>query len=221
MNITQMAGAAFRALTARKDGPSIYDLCDPVLLNGHGGDAHLGKFYNTALRNPALVALLRRAGLPELGDDTRVAALRQALIKARDEENPDWAEIGRPFVELLDTVKLSHPKPNTVSLPTAPPKASDIDAIIRTCGKHLLGSFARNGFLPTYAAFNLIGDPDFGSRELIMALTGLNARTYKNSTLLFNLARVFIARSPARALINPPWRGIAEPRRHGNHSQKC
>ena len=38
-----------------------------------------------------------------------------------------------------------------------------------------------------------------------MALTGLNARGYKNSTLLFNLARVFIARSPARALINPPW----------------
>src|SRR6202051_4491801 len=44
-----------------------------------------------------------------------------------------------------------------------------------------------------------------------MALTGLNSRGYKNSTLLFNLARVFIARSPARALINPPWRGIAEP----------
>jgi hypothetical protein len=44
-----------------------------------------------------------------------------------------------------------------------------------------------------------------------MALTGLNSRGYKNSTLLFNLARVFIARSPARALINPPWKGIAEP----------
>ena len=44
-----------------------------------------------------------------------------------------------------------------------------------------------------------------------MALTGLNSRGYKNSTLLFNLARIFIAHSPARALINPPWRGIAEP----------
>ena len=44
-----------------------------------------------------------------------------------------------------------------------------------------------------------------------MALTGLDARGYKNSTLLFNLARVFIARSPARELINPPWKGIAEP----------
>ena len=44
-----------------------------------------------------------------------------------------------------------------------------------------------------------------------MALTGLNSRGYKNSTLLFNLARIFIARSPAGELINPPWRGIAEP----------
>ena len=83
--------------------------------------------------------------------------------------------------------------------------------MIRTCAAHLLGSFARNGFIPTYAAFNLIGDPDLKGRELLMALTGLNSRGYKNSTLLFNLARVFIARSPARDLINPPWTGIAEP----------
>src|SRR6201999_2576153 len=60
-------------------------------------------------------------------------------------------------------------------------------------------------------AFNLIGDADIGGRELSMALTGLNTRGYKNSTLLFNLARVFIARSPARALIHPPWTDIAEP----------
>jgi hypothetical protein len=211
MNIPQMAGAAFRALTARKAGPSIYDLCDPVLLNGHAGDEHLSKFYKTALRNPALAALLRRAGLPELGDETRLAALRDALVRARDQENPDWAEIGRPFAELLDTIQLSHPRPNVVSAPAQAPKASDIDRIIRTCGKHLLGSFARNGFLPTYAAFNLIGDPDFRGRELIMALTGLNARSYKNSTLMFNLARVFIARSATGAVLNPPWKGIAEP----------
>ena len=72
-------------------------------------------------------------------------------------------------------------------------------------------SFSRNGFIPTYAAFNLIGDADIGGREMLMALTGLNSRGYKNSTLLFNLARIFIAHSPARALINPPWTGIAEP----------
>ncbi|HEY0913102.1 MAG TPA: hypothetical protein VGD75_23010, partial [Bradyrhizobium sp.] len=90
---------------------------------------------------------------------------------------------------------------------------AEIEAAIRSCGAHLLRSFGSNGFIPTYAAFNLIGDPDFGGRELEMALTGLNARGYQNSTLLFNLARVFIARSKAAVLINPPWRGVAEPMR--------
>lgn len=36
-------------------------------------------------------------------------------------------------------------------------------------------------------------------RRLVRALTGLNARGDKNSTRLFKLARVFIARSPARS----------------------
>lgn len=211
MNISHMAGAAFRALTSRKDGPSIYEVCDPVLLNGHGGNEHLAKFYKTALRNPALMPLLRRAGIPELADQSRLATIRTALAQARDQDNPDWAEIGRPFAELLDTIALQHPKPKPVTAAGQPPKPAEIDEIIRACGRHLLKSFARNGFLPTYAAFNLIGDPDFRGRELIMALTGLNARSYKNSTLLFNLARVFIARSATAAVINPPWTGIAEP----------
>jgi hypothetical protein len=211
MDISRMAGAAFRALTARKDGPSIYDLCDPVLLNGHGGDEHLAKFYKTALRNPALVPLLRRAGLPELADEARLASLREALVHARDQEEPDWAGIGRTFAELLDTIQLTHPQPKPVTPSREAPTPSEIDTIIRTCGKHLLRSFARNGFLPTYAAFNLIGDPDFRGRELITALTGLNARSYKNSTLMFNLARVFIARSATSAVLNPPWKGVAEP----------
>ncbi len=43
-----------------------------------------------------------------------------------------------------------------------------------------------------------------------MALQGLNARAYKNSTLLFNLTRAFIAGAPAAAVINPPWHGLAE-----------
>jgi hypothetical protein len=211
MNISHMAGAAFRALTASKDGPSIYEVCDPVLLNGHGGDQHLAKFYKTALRNPALIALLRRAGLPELRDESRLATLRTALAQARDQDSPDWVEVGRPFADLLDTIQLSHPKPPAVAGRQHAPKPVEIDAIIQTCARHLLKSFARNGFLPTYAAFNLIGDPDFRGRELIAALTGLNARGYKNSTLMFNLARVFIARSPTGAVINPPWKGIAEP----------
>src|SRR5207248_9610115 len=104
-----------------------------------------------------------------------------------------------------------HPEPAAAAPPARTPELPEIERVIRSCARHLLRSFAKNGFIPTYAAFNLLGDPDIGGREMLMALTGLNARGYKNSTLLFNLARIFIAHSPARALINPPWRGIAEP----------
>ena len=211
MNFSEIAGAACRALTARKDGPSLYDVCDPVLLKYDGGDRHLGKFYRTALGNPALRPLLRRAGLPELSDGTKMQALQHALLRARQEDEPAWHAISQPVAALLDTIDLRHPQPPAVATPTQAPALPDLETVIRHCGAHLLRSFRSNGFIPTYAAFNLIGDPDVGGRELGMALNGLNARGYKNSTLLFNLARVFIARSAAAKLINPPWRGIAEP----------
>ena len=73
--------------------------------------AHLGKFYRTALGNPALRPLLRRTGLPELRDGRRLQALREALIRARDDAAPDWDAIGQPVAALLDTIELSHPKP--------------------------------------------------------------------------------------------------------------
>ena len=92
------------------------------------------------------------------------------------------------------------PAPATPSGPA--PTATEIDRIIKTCASHLIRSFAKNGFIPTYAAFNLIGDADFRGREFKMALTGLNSRGYKNSTLLFSLARIFIAHSPARAPVS-------------------
>ena len=38
MNFQHFAGAAYRALTARKDGPSLYDVCDPLLLKYRGGE---------------------------------------------------------------------------------------------------------------------------------------------------------------------------------------
>jgi hypothetical protein len=211
MRLFDIAGAACRALTAQKHGPSLYDICDPVLLNNRDGDAHLSKFYRTALANPALRPLLRRAGLSELRDERRLASLREALTRARDDAEPDWQAIGAPVAALVDTIDLSHPKPPRTQAAAPPPALDRIESVIRICGAHLLRSYGRNGFIPTYAAFNLIGDPDVRGRGLSMALTGLDARSYKNSTLLFNLARVFIARSPVRGVINPPWRGIAEP----------
>jgi len=211
MSFHYFAGHAYRALTARKDGPSLYDVCDPVLGGPATGDPHIAKFYKTALGNPALRALLRRAGLPELRDDTRLTRLREALVRARDDAEPDWEAIGRPVADLLDTIELDHPRPPQIASNHDAPAQARIDNVIRDCAHHLLRSFRENGFLPTYAAFNLIGDPDLRGRELIMALTGLNSRGYKNSSLLFNLARVFIARSNAGSIINPPWKGIAEP----------
>jgi hypothetical protein len=212
MAFQEVAGAAYRVLTARKDAPSLYDVCDSVLLNGAGGDLHLAKFYKTALGNPALRMLLRRSGLTELKDAGRLTALREALIRARDDAAPDWAAIGQPVAELLDTIEVTHPKRRPAHEPAAAiPGLTEIERTIRACGEHLLRSFRNNGFIPAYAAFNLIGDPDLRGREFLMALSGLNARSYKNSTLLFNLARIFLARSPARDLINPPWSGIAEP----------
>ena len=84
MHFSYFAGAAFRALTARKDGPSLYDVCDPLLRRYTGGDPHLGKFYRTALGNPALRPLLRRTGLPELRDEARLGGLaRGAASGAR------------------------------------------------------------------------------------------------------------------------------------------
>ncbi|WP_291855541.1 hypothetical protein [Bradyrhizobium sp.] len=211
MGLQTIAVAAYRSLTARKDGPSLYDVCDPVLLNYRGGDPHLGKFYRTALGNPALRPLLRRTGLPALRDDSRLQALRAALTRARDDAEPDWAAVGAPIAELMADIDVRHPQPAPVAGPGQSPSPAEIDQVIRRCGAHLLRAFSANGFIPTYAAFNLIGDADMGGREMLSALTGLNSRGYKNSTLLFNLARIFIAHSPARELINPPWRGIAEP----------
>jgi hypothetical protein len=210
MGLHYFAGAAFRALTAHKDGPSLYDVCDPLLQKYGGGDAHLGQFYRTALGNPALRPLLRRTGLPALKDEGRLTALRAALKRARDEAAPDWAAVGAPVAELMGDINVQHPRP-APALPSRAPDMREIEQTIRTAAAHLLRSYAKNGFLPTYAAFNLLGDADMGGREMLMALTGLNSRGYKNSTLLFSLARIFIAHSPARALINPPWTGIAEP----------
>ncbi|MBV8696631.1 MAG: hypothetical protein JO052_02045, partial [Bradyrhizobium sp.] len=162
MTFQYFAGAAVRALTAPKDGPSLYDVCDPVLLHPTSGDPHLAKFYRAALSNPPLRAVLRRAGLPELKDAARLQALRQAVVAARDDPAPNWAAIGTPIAALLDTISLAHPRPAPATMSGPAPPATEIDRVIKTCAAHLLRSFAKNGFIPTYAAFNLIGDPDLG-----------------------------------------------------------
>src|SRR4051812_50098417 len=111
MSLQFFAGAAIRALTGRKDGPSLHEVCDPLLAKARGGDPHLGKFYRTALGNPALRPLLRRAGLPELNDGRRPGELREAPRRARADAQPDWGAIGRPGAALPRTPRPSPPQP--------------------------------------------------------------------------------------------------------------
>ena len=127
-------------------------------------------------RNPALRPLLRRAGLPELRDEARFRELQEALRHARDDEAPDWAAIGRPVATLLDTVTLRHPRP----APAASPGPRAEPRRHRARDPHLRRASARSRFERTassrpIAAFNLIGDPDLRGRELLIALTGLDA----------------------------------------------
>ncbi|MCX6898676.1 MAG: hypothetical protein NT105_08260 [Verrucomicrobia bacterium] len=214
MNFRHFAHAAYRIVTAERVGPTIFDLCDELLLTPSPsvGDAHLRRFYKTALSNVVLRPILSRAGLPQLRDEARFCTLQDALRATRDEATPDWRAIGRPLAELLDEFPQPHPKPSSVPASSETVSLERVDGIIRGCAAHLLGSFEANGFIPAYAAFNLLGDPDVRGDDLLVALDGLNARTYKNATLLFNLARVFLLANPhVAALLNPPWRGLAEP----------
>ncbi|EJW13169.1 hypothetical protein A33M_0328 [Rhodovulum sp. PH10] len=211
--LVSLLGASAAALTARKNGPSLYDLCDPLLRGAGPGDAHLRTFYKTAVANPALRPLLGRAGLPVLADRQTFAGLEAAIRSARDDAAPDWAAIGREVAPLIDAVPQHHPvRPPLAGTPPMPPPA-EIEYVLRGCAKHLIDAHRRHGgFLPGYAAFNFAGDPDFHGRDLVTALTGLQARTYKNATLLFNLARAFVLpNQPIARLLNPPWSGFAEP----------
>ena len=154
---------------------------------------------------PAAPAAPDRA--PELNDPPRLAGCARPWSRRATRRR----RTGRRSASRLPTSSTRstsrHPQPAGGAADRPRACLADIEHVIRTCGAHLLRFVPKNGFIPTYAAFNLLGDPDMRGREFLMALTGLDARGYKNSTLLFNLARIFIARSPARALINPPWTG--------------
>src|SRR5690349_11191249 len=126
MGLPYFAGAAFRALTAHKNGPSLYDVCDPLLLKYQGADAHLGQFYRTALGNPALRPLLRRTGLPALKDEKRLAELRAAITRARDEDAPDWAAVGAPVAALMGDIAVRHPRPAPAARPARAPDLAEI-----------------------------------------------------------------------------------------------
>ena len=131
--------ASLAAVTTGLAGPTLYDVCDPVLHDPPEGtgNAHLRKFYHTALRNAALRPLLARAGLPQLRDPARLGALRQALTAARDAPDPgaqDWRAIGAPVAALIDEFPQVHPQPPPAATgASAAVPLARIDVIIRAC----------------------------------------------------------------------------------------
>jgi hypothetical protein len=213
VSLIQYTRSGFRVLTQPVAGPTLDELCDPLLLAPNPADeSHLQRFYRVALAHPALRLILRRAGLPHLRDPSWCNAVRQSILAARDEPHPDWQRIGRPIADLLDKLPQQAPRPAHRASPATAVPLPRIEHLIRACAAHLMTSYTTNDFIPAYAAFNLTGDPDMGGRELLIALDGLHARTYKHATLMFNLARAFIVGNPAAAaLISPPWTGVAEP----------
>ena len=212
MRLTDCARAASRVLTRQATGPTLYELCDPLLLAPDAAsESHLQRFYRVALAHPALRLILRRAGLPHLRDPNWLNAVRQSIRAARDDSSPDWQSIGRPVADLLDKLPQQSRRPALVTPSAKPIPLARLEHLIRGCAAHLLSSHGTNDFIQAYAAFNLTGDPDVRGRELLIALDGLQARTYKHATLMFNLARAFILGNPdAAALLSPPWTGVAE-----------
>jgi hypothetical protein len=212
MSALDLLRSARAVVAGERNGATLFEVCDPLLRGPGGGDQHLRRFYKTAVANPVLRVLLGRAGLPHLREEGRLRAVQEAIRTARDAAAPDWSAVAKPIADLVDEFPQQHPQRMPHAQVAAVPSRARIDDIIKACARHLLRSFARREFIPAYAAFNLVGDPDFRGRDLIAALEGLNARTYRNATLLFNLARVFVlANPPIAALVHPPWRGLAEP----------
>ena len=218
-SLLQYLSDLYRALTAAKNGPTVYDLCDPLLRGPGDGNAHLRKFYQTAIANPLLRPLLARAGLPQLRDPSRFDALRDAIVAARDQESPDWLAIGRPVADLLDQFPQRHPTRRPAAAAAEPVAVAEIDRIIHACARHLLGSFAKHGFIPAYAAFNLIGDPDFRGRDLLIALQGSTpAPTRTPHCCSIWRGPSSPARRPPRSSIRP---GAAWPSRCGRRCKSA
>jgi hypothetical protein len=209
--ILHFARAAYNTFFMQKSGPSLYDLCDPLLNCPESSGTHVAAFYRKAVANLPLRLVLGRAGLAELRDPALFNAVRVAIIAARDEASPDWSATAKPIGGLIDAYPQPRRERPAIAGSARMPSLAAVEEIIRRCAAHLLGRFARNGFIPAYAAFNLCGDPDFRGRDFSTAMAALQARTYLNATLLFNLLRVFLLANPAAgALISPPWRGSSE-----------
>ncbi len=212
MGVTYFAGAAYRALTASKVGPSLYDLCDPLFHKHTGGDAHIVKFYKTALGNPALRPLLCRAGLPELRDPCPVqshtagpesgARRREPRLGSHRPAHRRAARHGRiepSRAEAGDGISAGTVAGRDRQCHQGLRRASAALVRPQRLHSHLRGIQPDRRSRHAWPRF-----PDGPDGPQFARLQELDAAVH--------FSRVSSSpRSPAGKLINPPWTGIAEP----------
>ncbi len=138
MAFHDVAGAAYRALTAERTARRSTTSAIPCCSTGPAATLIWRNSTRPRSATRRCAPLLRRTGLIELNDTSRLDGLREALVRARDDAAPDWAAIGAPVAELLDTIELRHKQARPAGRVAAPPTLSEIELTIRTCGAHLL-----------------------------------------------------------------------------------
>ena len=119
MTALDVLRSARAVLAGARTGPTLFEVCDPLLRGAGGGDQHLRRFYKTAVANPVLRLLLGRAGLPQLREEARLRAVQEAIRTARDAAGPDWGAVAKP---------MRRPPPSDEGIASPRPTAIERDA---------------------------------------------------------------------------------------------
>jgi hypothetical protein len=206
---------------------NIYALCDdPILKTDAVGEPGLilRRMYRGVLMHPALKYLiLRWCDHPGISPNN-AERFRKPLREAMASTEEQWADAAwvrallAPFAELLDAVRepewrLRSPEPSSGE----PMAETELDEMLETAEKDVLrvwGDNSRDPHFPVAAQIVLPGDDQMDGESFLDAMAGLGAPEYRFTTLLFGLARIFIAENPTiRKLLRKPYHGVSEPLR--------
>jgi hypothetical protein len=206
---------------------NIYALCDsPILKAEAAGEPGrvLRRMYRGVLMHPALkYGVLRWCNHPGIRPDNAEKfqrPLREAMASAEEQwSDAAWVRnLLAPFAELLDAVRepewrVRSPAPCSGE----PMPEKDLDELLEAAEKDVLrvwGNTPEDPHFPVAAQIVLPGDDQMDGESFLDAMAGLGAPEYRFTTLLFGLARIFIAENPTiRRLLRKPYPGVSEPLR--------